>query len=99
MKLKTQHAEFKKEHFVVQRSHARYSLIAKDQSLERSNKEIKTDGGYTNLNVNDPIILLIQTLASPQRAELISEFEEGMLMHPNLDEFSPYQHHEESYAF
>ena len=67
MKLKTQHpdlhAEFTKGHFVVQRSHALYSLMAKDQSHEHSNKEIKTDSGYTNLNVNDPITLLIQTLA------------------------------------
>ena len=90
IKLKIQHpdlhAEFKKGHFVVQRSQARYSLMAKDQSHEHSNKEIKTEGGYTNLNVNDPITLLIQTLASPQRAELISKFEEGMLMHPDLDE-------------
>ena len=49
--------------------------MAKDQSHEHSNTEIKTD----------PITLLIQTLASPQRAELISKFEGGMLMHPNLD--------------
>ena len=73
--------------------------MAKDQSDEHSNKEMKTDGGYTNLNVNDPITLLIQTVASLQRAELISKFEEGMLMHPNLNEYSPYRHHEESYAF
>ena len=53
--------------------HTRYSLTVKDQSHEHSNKEIKTDGGYTNLNVNDPITLLIQTLASPQ---LISKFQE-----------------------
>ena len=64
MKLKTQHpdlhAEFTKEHFVVQRSHARYSLMAKDESHEHSKKEIKPDGGYTNFNVNDPITLLMQ---------------------------------------
>ena len=73
--------------------------MAKDHSHEHSNKEIKIDGGYTNLNVNDPITLFIHTLASSQRAELISKLKEGMLVHPNLDEYPPYQHHEESYAF
>ena len=77
MKLKTQHpdlnAEFTKGHFAFRRSHARYSLTVKDQSHEHSNKEVKTNGGYTNQNVNDPIILLIQTLPSPQ---LISKFQE-----------------------
>ena len=38
-------------------------------------------------------------LASPQRAENPSKFEEGMLLHPNLDEYSPYKHHKDSYAF
>ena len=93
------YAEFQKGNFVVQRSDARYSLMAKDQSHEHLNNEIKHSGGYSSLNSDDPTTLLIQILASPQRAELIKKFEAGMLMHTDMEERTHYQHHEEGHAF
>ena len=59
-------------------------------TLEQGNEK---NGGCTNLNVNDPITLLTQVLASPQRVELVNRFDEGILIHPNQDhEYFPYQH-------
>lgn len=39
------YAEFKKGNFVVQHSHHKYSLIAKCQSHEQSNKKLQAGGG------------------------------------------------------
>ena len=41
--------QFIKGNFVVQRSEAKYSLMAKDQSHEQSNKMLKSDGGPSGL--------------------------------------------------
>ena len=77
MNLKEQHpglyAEFQRGNFMVRRSDSHYSLMAKDQSHEHLNNEIKYSGGYSNLNSDDPTTLLIQFLATPQRAELIKK--------------------------
>ena len=37
--------EFMKGNFVIQRSHHKFSLIAKDQSHEQSNKKLQSGGG------------------------------------------------------
>ena len=43
------HNQFMKGHFVIQRSNAKFSVMAKDQSHEHSNKMLKSDGGPTGL--------------------------------------------------
>ena len=43
------HAEFMKGNFVVQKSRRKFSLMAKDQAHEQSNKILQTKGGAAGL--------------------------------------------------
>ena len=47
-------AEFMKGNFVVQKSRRKFSLMAKDQAHEQSNKILQTKGGAAGLYVREP---------------------------------------------
>ena len=58
------HAEFMKGNFVVQKSRRKFSLMAKDQAHEQSNKILQTKGGAAGLYENHEALMLFM-LAGP----------------------------------
>ena len=66
------HAEFMKGNFVVQKSRRQFSLMAKDQSHEQSNKILQTNGGAAGLyDVHEALMLFL--LAGPEECEAIHD--------------------------
>ena len=74
--------------FVVQRLENRFSMMAKDQSHEHSNDFIKGDGGASGL-YDEPISLLTWIIASPQRAKIITNYDELISQNPKPNTSSP----------
>ena len=68
------HAEFMKGNFVVQKYRRKFSLMAKDQAHEQSNKIPQTKGGAAGLYENHEAPILFM-LAGPDRAQMVEEFE------------------------
>lgn len=68
------YAEFMKGNFVVQKSARKFSLIAKDQSHEQSNKGLQAHGGAVGLYEN-PEALALFMLAGPDCTRIVQEFE------------------------
>ena len=67
-------AEFMKGNFVVQKSRWQFSLMAKDQSHEQSNKILQTNGGAGGLyEIHEALMLFL--LAGPDCARMVEEFE------------------------
>ena len=63
------HAEFMKGNCVVQKSRRQFSLMAKDQSHEQSNKILQTNGGAAGLHeIHEPLMLMPQR-TSPIHSE------------------------------
>ena len=52
------HAEFIKGNFVVQKSRRKFSLMAKDQAHEHSNKILQTKGGAAGLYENQEALMM-----------------------------------------
>ena len=83
------HAEFMKGNFVVQKSRRQFSLMAKEQAHEQSNKILQTNGGAAGLyEIHEALMLFL--LAGPDCARMVEAFE--AILDP-----SPYStcHHEE----
>ena len=68
------HAEFMKGNLVVQKSRRKFSLMAKDQAHELSNKILQTKGGAAGLYGNHEALMLFM-LAGPDCARMVEEFE------------------------
>ena len=51
------YAEFKKEHFVVQKTERAFSAMAMDQAHEQLNEQMKADGGIVGLTDNPTALL------------------------------------------
>ena len=83
--------EFLKGNFVVQRSTHRFSLMAKDQSHEHSNKELQQNGGGLSDLYDHADSIALYMLAAPDTARMIKEFE-----HVLCKESPRTTHHEES---
>ena len=83
------HAEFMKGNFVVQKSRRKFSLMAKDQAHEQSNKILQTKGGAAGLYENHEALMLFM-LAGCDWARMVGEFEA-------IHDLLPYStgHHEE----
>ncbi|KAL8561604.1 hypothetical protein ACOMHN_024839 [Nucella lapillus] len=86
------HAEFMKGNFVVQKSARKFSLMAKDQAHEQSNKNLQTHGGAVGLYEN-PEALTLFMLAGPDCTRVVEEFE--AVNDPPLPSTS---HHEEGHS-
>ena len=86
------HAEFMKGNFVVQKSARKFSLMAKDQAHEQSNKSLQAHGGAVGLYEN-PEALTLFMLAGPDCARIVEEFE--AVHDPSL---SSTAHHEEGHS-
>ncbi len=67
-----------------------FSMIGFDHNHEQQNKELKMHGG--TLNLNDECIFTEWSVAGPEVARVIAEFEAGM---PSNKEFIP-KHHDQS---
>ena len=65
------HAEFMKGNFVVQKSRRKFSLMAKDQAHEESNKIIQTKDGEAGIYENHDLFMLVR----PDCARMVDEFE------------------------
>ena len=63
-----------KGNFVVQKSRRQFSLMAKDQSHEQSNKILQTKGAAAGLYENHEALMLF-LLAGPDSARMVEEFE------------------------
>ena len=85
--------EFKKGHFVVQRSRHKFSLIAKDQSHEQSHKKLQAGGGGLSDMYDDANAFALYMLAGPDSVRLIDQFESVLTTSD-----SSVAHHEESPA-
>lgn len=70
------HKQFVDGFFTVAKSRNPFSLIGFDQNHEQQNKELKMHGG--TLNLNDECIFTEWSVAGPEIARLITEFEAGM---------------------
>ena len=68
------YAEFMKENFVIQKSAHKFSLIAKDQSHEQSNKYFQEHGEAAGLYENSDVLTIFM-LAGPDCSRCIQEFE------------------------
>ena len=68
------HSEFMKGNFLVQKSRRKFSLMAKDQAHEQSNKIIQTKGGAAGLYENHEALMLFM-LAGSDCARMVQEFE------------------------
>ncbi|MES9882214.1 MAG: hypothetical protein ABW185_15180 [Sedimenticola sp.] len=86
--------EFMKGNFVVQRSEHKFSLIAKDQSHEQTNKVIKGHGGATGL-FDDPSSLMNLMLSGPEMSRAIEQFEISAFP----THVSSKSHHEEAHTY
>ena len=60
--------------FVVQKSAKKFSLIAKDQAHEPSNKSLQAHGGASGL-YESLEALTLSILAGPDCAQIVEEFE------------------------
>jgi len=87
------HAEFMKGNFVVQKSVRKFSLVAKDQAHEQSNKGLQAHGGAVGLYENLEALTLFM-LAGPDCARIVEEFE---AVHDTRS--SSTAHHEEGHSF
>ena len=87
------YAEFMKGNFVVQRSHHKFSLIAKDQSHEQSNKKLQAGGGGLSDMYDDSGAIALYMLAGPESVRLIDQFESVLTVSE-----SSIAHHEEAPA-
>lgn len=83
--------EFMKGNFVVQKSAKKFSLIAKDQAHEQSNKILQAHGGAVGLYEDDDALLLFM-LTAPDCARIVKEFE---ATNTTNDESA---HHEEAHS-
>lgn len=86
------HTEFMRGNFVVQKSARKFSLMAKDQAHEQSNKTLQAHGGAAGLYENNDALALFM-LAGPDIARIVKEFEDG----PRPTVVLP--HHEEGHSF
>ena len=68
------HAEFMNGNFAVQKSARKFSLVAKDQAHEHSNKSIQEHGAAGGLYEN-PEALTLFMLRGPDCARIVQEFE------------------------
>ena len=85
--------EFMKGNFVVQKSAKKFSLIAKDQAHEQSNKSLQAHGGASGL-YECPEALTLFMLAGPDCARIVEEFEATF----NQPSSNSTAHHEENHS-
>lgn len=78
--------------FVVQRSHHKFSLMAKDQSHEHSNKALQQSGGGLADMYDEAESIILYMLAAPETARIIQKFENSIEIKDNTST----AHHEES---
>ena len=86
--------EFLKGNFVVQRAEHKFSLIAKDQSHEQSNKILQSCGGAAGLYESSEALTLFM-LAGPDSARLVQEFE---AVYSYISSPSSMSHREEAHS-
>ena len=72
--------EFMNGNFVVQRSHHKFSLMAKDQSHEHCNKALQQSGGGLADMYDNAESIMLYMLAAPETARIIQEFENSIEM-------------------
>ena len=68
------HAEYLNRNFTVQKSPRKFSLIAKDQSHEQTNKVLQGNGGASDL-YDDTDAIALYMLAGPDCVIIIEKFE------------------------
>ena len=86
--------EYMTGHFVVQRSHHKFSLIAKYQSHEQSNTKLQAGGGGLSDMYNDAGAITFYMLAGPESMRFIDQFESVLTVSNSSIAF-----HEEAPAF
>ena len=72
------HAEFRAGKFVVHKTRNKFSAMAIDQYHEQNNGAVKGSGGAVGLTEN-PAALRRWTVAGPEVARLVAEFEEDQV--------------------
>lgn len=87
--------EFRKGHFVVQKSYRAFSSIPIDQAHEQNNKVVKGDGGAIGLTEN-ACQLLRWMVCGPEVSRLINEFKSSEeLTKKKQSEGSDLRHHQQ----
>lgn len=87
--------EFRKGHFVVQKSHRAFSSIPIDQAHEQNNKVVKGDGGAIGLTENS-CQLLRWMVCGPEVSRLINEFKSSEELTKKRQSDGPdLRHHEQ----
>ena len=87
--------EFERGSFVVGKTKHKFSSLAIDHAHEQNNKCVKGDGGAIGLT-EDSSQLLRWTLAGPEVARIVGEFERSMLKSCEESGSAVYQHHEQT---
>ncbi len=72
------HTEFRAGKFVVHKTRNKFSAMAIDQCHEQNNGAVKGSGGAVGLTAN-PAALRRWTVAGPEVARLVAEFEEDQV--------------------
>lgn len=86
------YTEFMNGNFVVQRSHHKFSLMAKDQSHEHSNKALQQSGGGLADMYDEADSIALYMLAAPDTARIVQEFENVL----GKNKTTNTSHHEEA---
>ena len=84
-----------KDHWVINKSHRRFSAIPIDQTHEQENAKVKQRGGAVGLTEN-PEAFKRWMISGPEQARLITSFENQYLS--SCFEDSNHNHHEEGFA-
>ena len=84
------HKQFADGFFTIAKTRNPFSMIGFDQNHEQQNKELKMHGG--TLNLNDECVFTVWSVAGPEVARVIAEFEAGL---SSSKGFIP-KHHDQS---
>ena len=88
-------AEFRKGHFVLQKSYRPFSSIPIDQTHEQNNKIVKGDGGAIGFTERSSQLLRTM-VAGPEISRIINEFKSfAELIKKRHDEGQNVRHHEQ----
>ena len=88
-------AQFRKGHFVVNKTNRSFSALPVDHAHEQNNKTVKGDGGAIGLT-ESPTQLMRWMVSGPEMSRIINEFEVSQELLKSISDDRKHRHHEET---
>ena len=88
-------AQFRKGHFVVNKTNWSFSALPIDHAHEQNNKIVKGDGGAIGLT-ESPTQLMRWMVSGPEMSRIINEFEVSQELLKSTSDDRKHRHHEET---